>query len=180
MAIADAPTPVPGRASDADRRRIARILQEHATQGRLSRDTYAARVERALTARSHAELADLVADVRQPGPLRRVALAVVGWLSTLSADVEAAWETGRVPVLALSADSIMIGRSTECDYVVTHPSISRRHASLRRAGEHWLLRDLGSRNGTWLNGMRVTEEVEARPGDQISLGGVRFRLRERR
>ena len=75
MATADAPTPIPGRASDADRRRIARLLQERSTEGRLSSDTFAARVERALTARSRAELDDLVADVRQPGPLRRVAIA---------------------------------------------------------------------------------------------------------
>ena len=156
------------------------MLQEYSAEGRLSRDTYAARVERALTARSHAELADLVADVRQPGPLRRAALAAVGWLSALSADVEAAWETSRLPVLALPADTITIGRSSECDCMVTHPSISRRYAELRRAGEHWLLRDLGSRNGTRLNGMRVTEEVEARPGDQVSFGGVRYRLGEPR
>jgi pSer/pThr/pTyr-binding forkhead associated (FHA) protein len=50
---------------------------------------------------------------------------------------------------------------------------------VRRDGERWLLRDIGSRNGTRLNGARVTDEVEARPGDQISLGGVRYRLSAR-
>jgi hypothetical protein len=182
MATADAPTPIPGRASDADRRRIARVLQEHSTQGRLSRDTYAARVERALTARSRAELDELLADVRQPGPLRRAALAAVGWLSTLTADVEAAWRTGRMPVLALPEHPTRpttIGRSIECDCVLTEPSVSRRHAQVRRAGDVWLLRDLGSSNGTRVNGMRVTEETEVRPGDHVSLGGVRFRLRGR-
>ena len=69
-----------------------------------------------------------------------------------------------------------IGRSPDCDCLLTEPSVSRRHAELRRDGERWLLRDLGSRNGTRLNGMRVTEEVEVRPGDQLSLGGVRYRL----
>lgn len=44
----------------------------------------------------------------------------------------------------------------------------RRHAQL--------LRDLGSRNGTRVNGTRVTEEIEVRPGEQVSLGGVRYRL----
>jgi hypothetical protein len=39
MATADAPTPIPGRASDADRRKIARLLQEGSTDGRLSRET---------------------------------------------------------------------------------------------------------------------------------------------
>ena len=43
----------------------------------------------------------------------------------------------------------------------------------------WLLRDLGSRNGTRLNGVLVTAETEARPGDYVSLGPVRYRLAER-
>jgi hypothetical protein len=179
MATADAPTPIPGRASDADRRKIARLLQEHSTQGRLSRDTFAMRVERALTARSRAELDDLVADVRDPGPLRRAAIAAVAWVSRLTADVETAWRAGRTPVLALPAHPtrpVTIGRAPDCDCHLTEPSVSRRHAQLRRVDETWLLRDLGSSNGTRLNGMRVTEEIEVRPGDQLSLGGVRYRL----
>ena len=179
MATADAPTPIPGRASDADRRKIARLLQEHSTQGRLSRDTFAMRVERALTARSRAELDDLVADVREPGPLRRAAIAAVGWVSRLTADIESAWRAGRTPALALPEHPtrpVTIGRAPECDCHLTEPSVSRRHAQLRRVDDTWLLRDLGSSNGTRLNGMRVTEEIEVRPGDQLSLGGVRYRL----
>ena len=179
MAIADAPTPVPGRASDDDRRRIARVLQEHSTQGRLSRDTYAARVERALTARSKAELHDLIADVRQPGPLRRTMLATVRWLSMASADVSAAWRAGRIPTLALPPRAATIGRSIECDCVVSEASVSRRHAELRRVGERWLVRDLGSRNGTRLNGVRVTAETEARPGDVLAVGPIHYRLARR-
>ena len=179
MATADAPTPIPGRASDADRRKIARLLQEHSTEGRLSRDTFAMRVERALTARSRAELDDLVADVRDPGPLRRAAIAAVGWVSRLTADIESAWRAGRTPVLALPdhpSRPVTIGRAPDCDCHLVEPSVSRRHAQLRRVDETWLLRDLGSSNGTRLNGVRVTEEIEVRPGDQLSLGGVRYRL----
>jgi hypothetical protein len=179
MATADAPTPIPGRASDADRRKIARLLQEHSTRGRLSRDTFAMRVERALTARSRAELDELVADVRDPGPLRRAAIAAVGWVSRLTADIESAWRAGRTPVLALPEHPtrpVTIGRAPDCDCHLTEPSVSRRHAQLRRVDETWLLRDLGSSNGTRLNGIRVIEEIEVRPGDQLSLGGVRYRL----
>jgi hypothetical protein len=177
MATADAPTPLPGRASDADRRKVARLLQEHSTDGRLSRETFAARVERAFTARSQAELDDLLADVRQPGPVRRALLGAIGWVSMLMADVEAAWQAGRMPVIALPEhpSPTTIGRAPDCDCVIAEPSVSRRHASLRRAGERWLLRDLGSSNGTRVNGIRVTDEVEVRPGDQLNLGGVRFR-----
>jgi hypothetical protein len=175
MAIADAPTPVPGRASEAQRERVARLLRERSIDGSLSTDTFAARVERALTARSRAELDDLVADVRRPGPLRRAVLGAVAWFARLSADLENAWRAARLPVLALPYEPAVIGRAPSCDCQLADPSVSRRHAALRRDGERWLLRDLGSRNGTRVNGARVVEEVEVRPGDQVSLGGVRFR-----
>jgi predicted component of type VI protein secretion system len=128
MATADAPTPLPGRASDADRERFVELLKTRSIEGRLSTETFAYRLERALAARS-------------------------------------------VPEAAV----MTIGRAPDCDCVIAEPSVSRRHASLRRAGERWLLRDLGSSNGTCVNGIRVTDEVEVRPGDQLNLGGVRFR-----
>lgn len=59
--------------------------------------------------------------------------------------------------------------------MVPEPSVSRRHAELRRDGA-WLLRDLGPRNGTRVNGLRVLEETEVRPGDRVSLGEGRYRL----
>jgi hypothetical protein len=179
MATADVPTPIPGRASEADREQVARLLRERSVDGTISIDTFAARVEKVLTARSRAELDELVADVRRPGPLRRTVLSAAGWLAGITADVEGAWRAARVPLLALPSHPtrpITIGRSPDCDCLLPEPSVSRRHAQLRRAGEGWLLRDLGSRNGTRVNGTRVTEEIEVRPGDQVSLGGVRYRL----
>jgi hypothetical protein len=175
MATADAPTPIPGRASDADRERFIELLQAHSIEGRLSTDTFARRLEGVLGARSVAELDALVADVRPAGRVRGASLQAVAWISTLVADLQAAWRGPRMPVLALPSKSMSIGRSPDCDCLLSEPSVSRHHAQLRRDGERWLLRDLGSRNGTRLNGARVTEEVEVRPGDQISLGGVRFR-----
>ena len=58
--------------------------------------------------------------------------------------------------------------------------VSRSHAELSRDGERWFLRDLGSSNGTRVNGLRVSEEIEVRPGDRLSLGGATYRLRARR
>jgi hypothetical protein len=182
MATADAPTPIPGRPTDAERERFVRLLRDRSVDGRLSSDTFAHRLDRVLGARSRAELEDVVADVRSPGIARRVALRTVTWCSALTADLQAAWRGPRVPVLALPAhaeSSTTIGRSPECDCMVNDPSVSRRHAQLRRTGDGWLLRDLGSSNGTRLNGMRVTQEVDVRPGDQVSLGGVRYRLASR-
>jgi pSer/pThr/pTyr-binding forkhead associated (FHA) protein len=106
-------------------------------------------------------------------------MRAVTWVSGLLADLEAAWEAPHVPVLALPAahdTPVAIGRSRACGCVVAEPSVSRQHAQLRRAGDAWLLRDLGSRNGTRVNRMRVSEEVEVRPGDRVSFGGVAFVL----
>jgi pSer/pThr/pTyr-binding forkhead associated (FHA) protein len=53
--------------------------------------------------------------------------------------------------------------------------VSRRRAELRIADGRWMLRDLESSNGTWVNGRRVVE-VEVGPGDEIALGHCRVRL----
>jgi pSer/pThr/pTyr-binding forkhead associated (FHA) protein len=101
--------------------------------------------------------------------------------------IEHAFKAGDLAALDdLAADvrpagpKVLLGRSRDCDCVVSEPSVSRRHAELRRQGRHWLVRDLGSRNGTRVNGLRVLEETEVRPGDRLSLGEVRFRLVLRR
>jgi pSer/pThr/pTyr-binding forkhead associated (FHA) protein len=53
--------------------------------------------------------------------------------------------------------------------------VSRRHAELRIVDGRWILRDLGSSNGTWVNGRRVME-AEVAAGDDVSLGHCSFRL----
>jgi len=154
---------------------VARLLRDGSVDGRLSLDTFSDRLERSFAASSREQLDELVADVRPPGPLRRTLMSAVAWYSTLAADLRAAWERPRVPVLGLPAGTrrrVVLGRAAECDCVLSEPSVSRRHAELRREGEHWLLRDLGSRNGTWVNGVRVLEEIEVGPGDRVSFGGA--------
>ncbi len=54
-------------------------------------------------------------------------------------------------------------------------TVSRRHAELRVEEDCWVLRDLGSSNGTWVNGRRVIES-EVRPGDVVQLGASALRL----
>jgi hypothetical protein len=178
--MADAPTPLPLRPSAAERERALRALRDRSVEGRLSIDTFSVRVERALRADTRSELDELLADTPTPGPLRRACLRAVAWMSALSADLQSAWADPRVPVLALPGEpraAITIGRHRDCDCVLSEPSVSRRHAQLRLDGERWLLRDLGSRNGTRVNGIRVLEEVEVGPGDRVSFGGARYRLR---
>jgi pSer/pThr/pTyr-binding forkhead associated (FHA) protein len=61
--------------------------------------------------------------------------------------------------------------------VVPEDCVSRKHAQLWRDGERWYVRDLGSRNGTRINGVRVMEAIEVRRGDRLDLGGAPYRLR---
>jgi pSer/pThr/pTyr-binding forkhead associated (FHA) protein len=63
----------------------------------------------------------------------------------------------------------MIGRADSCNLVIDSPTVSRRHAELRLYNGDWLLSDLGSANGTWVNGWRV-DQVVLRPGDEVRLG----------
>jgi FHA domain/Domain of unknown function (DUF1707) len=159
---------------------VARVLREGSLEGRLSIDTFSERLERLFTARSRGELDALVADVRPPGPLRRTLMRTIAWWSALDRDVRAAWQRPHVPVLALPASegAVVLGRSRDCDCVLAEPSVSRRHAALRRDGGRWLLRDLGSRNGTRVNGVRLLDEAEVGPGDRVSFGDAAFRLGE--
>ena len=178
----DAPTPVPTRPSAEERERVVRILRDRSVEGRLSTDTFAERVERAFEARSAAELAELTLDVRRASGPRRALLSAVEWLSGLQADLEAAWSRPRVPSLALPRTQgvrLLVGRAPNCDCVLPEDCVSRRHAHIWRDGGRWFLSDLGSLNGTRVNGVRVIERVEVRPGDRVWLGGATYRLRPR-
>jgi Protein of unknown function (DUF3662)/FHA domain len=71
-----------------------------------------------------------------------------------------------------------IGRSRQCDIVLSDPNISRQHAEVRPRGGSWVLSDLGSTNGSRLNGRRIEGPEVIRPGDEIELGAtvLRFEL----
>jgi predicted component of type VI protein secretion system len=63
-----------------------------------------------------------------------------------------------------------LGRSRQCDVVVDDPNVSRTHAELRPRGGSWVLTDLGSTNGSSVNGRRIDAPTVVRPGDEIELG----------
>ena len=69
----------------------------------------------------------------------------------------------------LSGERVVIGRSRECDVMLSDPNISRKHAEVRRDGEGWVVYDLGSTNGIKHNGRRV-DQAPLQPGDRITLG----------
>lgn len=80
----------------------------------------------------------------------------------------------KVPV---RKDKFVIGRAAECHLTVGTTSISRRHCVLRRKENEVTVEDLGSRNGTFVNGERITEEVSLAGGDEIALGPLVFQVR---
>jgi len=70
----------------------------------------------------------------------------------------------------------LLGRHPDCDYQLYHPLVSRRHCQLTRTGGQLVVRDLHSKNGTYINGARVQEQVILRDGDEINLGCVIYRV----
>lgn len=75
----------------------------------------------------------------------------------------------------IGARRIVLGADSRCDFVLDNPTVSRRHAALERHEGAVLLTDLGSTNGTFVNGRRVVSSVTLSPGDQVRLGAVTFR-----
>src|SRR4029079_8317270 len=71
----------------------------------------------------------------------------------------------------LDGDSLVIGRSSTSDLPLPDRFLSRHHARLFRAGDQYLVEDLGSRNGTLLNGTPVATATAVRPGDVIRISG---------
>jgi pSer/pThr/pTyr-binding forkhead associated (FHA) protein len=78
----------------------------------------------------------------------------------------------RIP---LQGDGITIGQSPTNDVPLSFDqTVSRVHCVLERVGSRWCLRDLSSRNGTFVNGERIWAELPLRAGDEIRVGSVRF------
>ena len=57
-------------------------------------------------------------------------------------------------------------------------SISRNHAQLTRTGDTVVVKDLGSTNGTFVNGAKITSDVTLNPGDSVQFGAVQYRYEE--
>lgn len=76
--------------------------------------------------------------------------------------------------LPLDKEVVVLGRAADCDLIVAEPCVSRHHAELRRTGDSVLLTDLGSTNGTRLNGQILSQSLPLRDGDVIEVGSARF------
>jgi hypothetical protein len=67
----------------------------------------------------------------------------------------------------------VIGRSRDCDVVLSDQNVSRRHAEVRPSGGSWIVKDLGSTNGVKVNGRRIQGPQSLKRGDTIQLGTSR-------
>jgi hypothetical protein len=86
-------------------------------------------------------------------------------------------EDGKERLVPLSSDVVTIGRLADCDVVVKDKGASRKHAQLKRRDGTWTLTDLGSTNGTRLNGQTV-QTRELSDGDTITIGTTVIEFRK--
>ncbi|MBI3983402.1 MAG: FHA domain-containing protein [Gemmatimonadetes bacterium] len=74
--------------------------------------------------------------------------------------------------------SIVVGRAVTSDLPIYDPTVSRRHAEVVLRNGSVSVRDLGSSNGTFINGTQITDQAVAQDGDTVTFGKVAFRVRE--
>jgi hypothetical protein len=164
------------------RSELAEVLTSAYGAGLLSELTLAHRLEE-LFSRQVIEPRRLIGDI-SPLPRASRARDAVRRLLTSAAGLTAGWGrrepgTGDALLLALdwggASQQLLIGRHPRCDILLPGPHVSRVHAELRFRDGTWVLRDLGSRNGTLLN-ERPVGRASLRPGDVLSIGIYRLRV----
>jgi sigma-B regulation protein RsbU (phosphoserine phosphatase) len=87
---------------------------------------------------------------------------MAGWLQIRK-------DNALVTSIHLVGTRLVIGRSPDSDVLLASDSVSRQHAELIAQGDGWLVRDLGSRNGTGVNGTRIHGERALVPGDVVQI-----------
>jgi hypothetical protein len=78
--------------------------------------------------------------------------------------------------IVVDSHAIRVGRGIDNDLVLRDVRVSRHHAAIEPATDGWVVRDLQSTNGTFVDGRRI-DEVSVQPGSEVSLGGYRLTLR---
>lgn len=75
----------------------------------------------------------------------------------------------------LNVQSLVIGRSSKCEVQVDQESLSRKHARIVNTGKSWVIRDLGTTNGTYVNDQPIDEHVLSH-GDLVKVGRTIFKF----
>ena len=76
--------------------------------------------------------------------------------------------------VAIKKNEFVIGRSQECHLCAGSSAVSRRHCAILRDDNRVSIKDLGSRNGTLVNGQKIEGEVELASGDEVVVGPLKF------
>jgi FHA domain len=85
------------------------------------------------------------------------------------------WKPSGRELVALSGQRVTVGKASTNVVSLEHDTtVSRVHAVLENFGQAWSVRDLGSRNGTYVNGEKIAAERVLRSGDELRLGGSRL------
>jgi predicted component of type VI protein secretion system len=150
------------RVSESARNRAVARLQRSYACGGMGTDTFERRLDAALTVDTRAALRQTVSDVAPMSLLERVRSRIPPATPTPS--------SGLLTGIARTRPAIL-GRSRACDLVLADDSVSRRHAMVVCEGDRIILTDLGSTNGTFVNGRQITQ-AEVQPGDHLRLGGL--------
>jgi pSer/pThr/pTyr-binding forkhead associated (FHA) protein len=91
------------------------------------------------------------------------------------------WRPEGAELVTLDATSVTVGRSATNDVALgSDTKASRMHAALERLPAGWCIRDLSSRNGTFVNGSRIDRDRPLHPGDEIQVGNTRLIFRAER
>lgn len=159
------------RVSDSERDATIRVLHDGHADGRIGPATFEERVELALTAKSAAELRDLTVDVKRVSRVRTWFADVLSRPESIPTgpDGPSLWLRG------VGHRPFVVGRGEHADLVVADETVSRVHVHIVRRSDAFVLTDLDSTNGTWIDGRRVVQ-VEVAPGDVVRLGRMPLRL----
>lgn len=84
-------------------------------------------------------------------------------------------KSGQQKVFPLTSGLVVIGRRRNCDLSIPLESVSRRHCQIDVSNGQVTIRDLGSKNGTYLNGKRIDQAL-AKAGDRLQVGPIVFVL----
>lgn len=167
-------------AAESSQRHISQTLNAAFANGLLSEDTFLRRTDQLLEG-GMIDPARLVGDInlrRSRTSLADMAATVARWALRISGSAEPARPLD-CPLLALdwsgAGTEVLIGRHHRCDVVLADLSVSRLHARLVFRDEKWILQDLGSTNGTVVNGSDVGR-CELRPGDLLAIGDQHVRI----
>jgi pSer/pThr/pTyr-binding forkhead associated (FHA) protein len=89
------------------------------------------------------------------------------------------WKAEGAQLLPLETERVTVGSHPDADIVIASDrTVSRLHAVLERFAAGWVIRDLGSANGTFVNGERLAGDRSLRPGDEVRVGRTRLVLRD--